>query len=84
MPAWVQPSWPQVQTISILLAIPSQWALQYFSFSGAVQLHAELAHFLGVLAIDPPQDRKGFRCARFRCREQGKGCSYKASEPRLK
>jgi len=55
MPAWVQPSWPQVQTISILLAIPSQWALQYFSFSGAVQLQAEFAHFLGVLAIDSPQ-----------------------------
>ena len=63
MPAWLQPSWPQVQTISVLLAIPSQWALQYFSFSGAVQLQAEFAHFLGVLAIFPPSNDRmnGFR-----------------------
>jgi hypothetical protein len=54
MPAWVQPSWPQVQTISILSAIPSQWALQYFSLFIAVQVQAGFAHFLGVVAIRPP------------------------------
>jgi hypothetical protein len=35
-----------------LSAIPSQWALQYFDFSSAIQLHAAFAHFLAVaLAI---------------------------------
>jgi len=43
-----------VQTISIFSAIPSQCALQYFSFSGAVQVHAGFAHFFGVLAMNPP------------------------------
>jgi len=65
MPACVHPSWPQVQTISILFAIPSQWALQYFSFVGAGQLQAEFAHFLGVLAISPPQHRDGSPLARY-------------------
>jgi hypothetical protein len=36
--------------ISVLSAMPSQWALQYFCFSGAMQLQAGFAHFL-VLAI---------------------------------
>jgi len=36
--------------ISVLSAMPSQWALQYFCFSGATQLQAGFAHFL-VLAI---------------------------------
>ena len=31
--------------ISVLLAMPSQWALQYFCLSGAMQLQAEFAHF---------------------------------------
>jgi hypothetical protein len=35
-----------------LSAIPSQWALQYFDFSSAIQLQAAFAHFLGAaLAI---------------------------------
>lgn len=61
MPAWVQPSWPQVQIISTLLPIPSQWALQYFSLSGAMQLHAGFAHFLLELAIRflPGPERAG-------------------------
>jgi len=40
-----------VQTISTLLAMPSQWALQYFDFSGGTQLQAALAHFLGLAMI---------------------------------
>ena len=48
MPELVQGGWPQVQTISTLSAIPSQWALQYFSFSGAMQAQAGLAHFLAA------------------------------------
>ena len=31
--------------ISVLSAMPSQWALQYFCFSGAMQLQAGFAHF---------------------------------------
>jgi hypothetical protein len=37
--------------ISILLAMPSQWSLQYFFLSGTGQVQAAFAHFLGVLAI---------------------------------
>ena len=40
----------QVQTISVLSPIPSQWALQYFSFPSGMQLQAAFAHFL-TLAI---------------------------------
>ena len=54
MPEWVQPSWPQVQTISVLSPIPSQWALQYFSLSGAGQLQAGFAHFLELAITLPP------------------------------
>jgi len=50
MPALVQGGWPQVQTISTLSATPSQWALQYFSFSGGTQTQAGLAHFLAATA----------------------------------
>ena len=46
--------WPHLQTISVLSAMPSQWALQYFALSGGMQLHAAFAHFLGVLAMMPP------------------------------
>lgn len=51
---WLQSSWPQVQTISVLSAIPSQCAPQYFSLLGARQLQAGFAHFLGVVAIYIP------------------------------
>jgi hypothetical protein len=47
----VHPGWPQVQTISVLLAIPSQWALQYFEPSDVVQLQAAFAHFLELAII---------------------------------
>ena len=42
----VQPGCPHEQEISILLAIPSQWALQYLEPSEAGQLQAAFAHFL--------------------------------------
>ena len=35
------------QLISVLLPMPSQWALQYFPFSGAGQVQAAFAHFFG-------------------------------------
>lgn len=38
---------PHRQRISILLPMPSQWSLQYFLFSGARQVQAIFAHFLG-------------------------------------
>jgi hypothetical protein len=41
--------------ISVLSAIPSQWALQYFCFSGARQLQAGFAHFLGLGILMTPQ-----------------------------
>jgi len=31
--------------------MPSQWALQYFSFPPGTQLQAGFAHFFGVLAM---------------------------------
>ena len=34
--------------ISVLSAMPSQWALQYFCFSGAMQLQAGFAHFFAA------------------------------------
>lgn len=43
--------WPHEQTISVLLAIPSQWALQYFELPSAGQLQAALAHFLELAMI---------------------------------
>jgi hypothetical protein len=43
--------WPQVQTISVLSAIPSQWALQYFEPLGAMQLQAAFAHFLELAIV---------------------------------
>ena len=46
-----QLEWPQVQTISVLLAIPSQWALQYFELPSAGQLQAALAHFLELAMV---------------------------------
>jgi hypothetical protein len=46
-----QSAWPHRQLISLLFPMPSQWALQYFDFSGAGQVQAAFAHFLG-LAID--------------------------------
>jgi hypothetical protein len=46
-----QPSWPQVQTISVLSAIPSQWALQYLDLSAAMQLQAAFAHFLALAMV---------------------------------
>lgn len=51
-------SCPQRQEISTLSAMPSQWALQYLAFSGAAQVQAALAHFLGVVVaiLFPPSD----------------------------
>jgi hypothetical protein len=49
-----QLEWPHLHVISVLSAMPSQWALQYFAFSGGMQLHAAFAHFLGVLAMISP------------------------------
>jgi len=77
MPEWVQPSWPQVQTISVLSPIPSQWALQYFSLLGAGQLQAGFAHFLGVVAIyssSTPGNAPGIAGydAEFRQRDAGR------------
>lgn len=46
-----QSAWPHKQLISLLFPMPSQWALQYFPFSGAGQVQAAFAHFFGVLAI---------------------------------
>jgi hypothetical protein len=46
-----QLGWPQVQTISTLLAMPSQWALQYFDLSGGTQLQAAFAHFLELAMV---------------------------------
>jgi hypothetical protein len=46
-----QPACPQEQTISVLLAIPSQWALQYFDPSVVVQLQAAFAHFLELAMV---------------------------------
>jgi hypothetical protein len=43
-----QPSWPQEQVIAFLSPIPSQWALQNFSFPCGMQLQAALAHFFGL------------------------------------
>lgn len=40
--------------ISVLLATPSQWALQYFDLSGAMQVQAAFAHFLGALDMGGP------------------------------
>ena len=61
----VQPGWPQEQTISILLAIPSQWALQYFDPSEGVQLHAAFAHFFELAMVllyrSARKDRGQFR-----------------------
>lgn len=53
MPELVQGEWPQVQTISTLSATPSQWALQYFSLLGGMQLQAAFAHFfvLGIASL---------------------------------
>jgi len=72
----VQPGWPQEQTISILLAIPSQWALQYFDPSEGVQLHAAFAHFLElamVLLYRPVRRNRGHFRLRHLMREgQGK------------
>ena len=42
---------PHVQTISVLLAIPSQWALQYFELPSAGQLQAAFAHFLELAIV---------------------------------
>jgi hypothetical protein len=65
MPEWVQPSWPQVQTISVLSSIPSQWALQYFSLLGGMQLQAGFAHFLELAIIHSPRSEAGWTLAGF-------------------
>jgi hypothetical protein len=65
--------------------MPSQWALQYFCLSGAMQLQAEFAHFFvpaicaSFVWIDPgsrPGDRR-LRCwfGRKGCRDVGEGGS---------
>jgi hypothetical protein len=60
----VQPSWPQVHIISVLLAMPSQWALQYFCFSGGMQLQAALAHFFvfAMSSLQPGRCLKSRHC----------------------
>jgi hypothetical protein len=45
--------WPHLQTTSVPLPMPSQWALQYFDLSAETQLQAGFAHFLSF-AIDLP------------------------------
>jgi hypothetical protein len=69
--------WPHLQTISVLSAMPSQWALQYFALSGGMQLHAAFAHFLGVLAMMPPWmcplDGMNGDIRQVRCRNRDKG-----------
>jgi hypothetical protein len=79
MPDCLQPSWPQVHMSSVLSPMPSQWALQYFSFPPGTQLQAGFAHFFGVLAMLSPPARQtrllrhsGHR--RFRCQVDPKGC----------
>ncbi len=50
--AWpVQLACPHVHIISVLFAMPSQWALQYFDFSSGTQLHAAFAHFLELAMV---------------------------------
>lgn len=85
----MQPVCPQLQTISVLSAIPSQWALQYFDFSSAIQLQAAFAHFLGVaLAIillyrnARAEPGRVAGCA-VRCRMGGIGWSGWASKVRF-
>jgi hypothetical protein len=69
--AWEQPSWPQVHMISVLSEMPSQWALQYFCLSGAVQLQAGFAHFfvaaMFTSEIGPARGIKRPRHGRFGC-----------------
>jgi hypothetical protein len=43
----LQSAWPQRQITSILVPIFSQWSLQYFFFSGAMQVQLAFAHFFG-------------------------------------
>jgi hypothetical protein len=57
-----QPGWPHLQTTSVPLPMPSQWALQYFDPSAETQLQAGFAHFLSF-AIDPPPRLAGQRMA---------------------
>jgi hypothetical protein len=80
-------SWcPQRQTTSVRLAIPSQWALQYFDPSDGTQLHAGFAHFFGFVIVHLP---RSVRCslarngpdrlyAGFRCAVAGKRCFLSA------
>ena len=84
-PACEQPSWPQVHMISVLSAMPSQWALQYFSFSGGTQLQAGFAHFFvpAIVCHVPdsttrlPSWHPGIE--RFRCRVTEKGMASEAT-----
>jgi hypothetical protein len=45
------PAWPHWQASCVISFAASQAALQYFSPSGTVQLHAECAHVFTSLAI---------------------------------
>jgi hypothetical protein len=48
-----QSGWPHKQAISILFAIPSQWALQYLALPGGMHEQAALPHFLGFAIVLP-------------------------------
>jgi hypothetical protein len=48
-----QESCPHPQSTSTLSSIPSQWALQYFCFSGGIQLQAALAQVLTSVIGSP-------------------------------
>ena len=49
----VQRGWPQPHMISVLPAMPSQCALQYFDLSVGMQIQAAFAHFF-LSAIPSP------------------------------
>jgi hypothetical protein len=63
-----------VQTISVLLAVPSQWALKYFDPSAARQEHAAFAHFFGwaIASPFPPPDFSSVGMAYTMPRASGK------------
>ena len=73
----VQSGWPHEQTISVLLAIPSQWALQYFDPSEGMQLQAAFAHFLELamvlLSRSAPGVRAGIPVERYDAGEVEEG-----------
>ena len=45
---------PHAQSTSVLPAMPSQWALQYFDPSVGIQEQAGFSHFLGCAILSPP------------------------------